>query len=208
MHFLSKFILLTIIVLVSIPKGYADSINLNEIYHDYDEVVSLSTLNGSMLIVQNEKYGVMDSRGHIIIPPNYEYIEDVTVTNDYEFIRTGNGTSQVFYIVMQQGEFGLIDEKGNLIVEPKYSDLRSLVYPSYFVISDSELSNKVALINTKGEIVNSFEFNYDSITKDPYEINSKIYMLNMDAGIVDIYDSQLNKIDVISYEEFKQIVKD
>lgn len=60
----------------------------------------------NQIFVQSEKYGLMNTKGEIVINPIYDNIEYVIDTE--------------YYIVKNENKFGLFDENGNVMKEVKY----------------------------------------------------------------------------------------
>jgi hypothetical protein len=74
----------------------------------YDEVRDLYH-DGLVLVRQGPKWGVVDNRGRLRLPAEYDAIRAVE-QNGYQFP-----------IVEQQGRFGYLGPDGKLLVPPKYS---------------------------------------------------------------------------------------
>lgn len=59
------------------------------------------------VIKQNDKYGLINSKGRVVVEPKWDYIL---------------GESEGVYPVELDSLWGYIDRKGNVIIEPKYWD--------------------------------------------------------------------------------------
>jgi hypothetical protein len=73
----------------------------------YDEIQE--NYNGLLFVRQGTKWGVLNSKGKVALPLEYDAIRAVEANNF------------AYPIVEQQGRFGYLDEDGRLLVAPKYS---------------------------------------------------------------------------------------
>jgi len=93
------------------------------------------------VIKQNEKYGLINSKGEIVVKPVWDYIL---------------GKSEGIYPVEIDSVWGYIDRKGKVIIEPQYWDADFFDEGFACVGSTKE---KYGFINTKGDTV--IDFIYD-----------------------------------------------
>lgn len=66
--------------------------------------------NGLYPIKKNGKWGIIDKRGNIIIPPNYDAISSFKHQN--------------YAVVQNKGKSGLVDSRGKFVFQPTFDDIR------------------------------------------------------------------------------------
>jgi hypothetical protein len=93
------------------------------------------------VIKQNDKYGLINSKGEIIVAPKWDYIL---------------GESENFYPVALNDLWGYIDRKGNVRIKPQYLDV-DFFYEGLACVGNS--NQKYGFINKKGDTI--IDFNYD-----------------------------------------------
>lgn len=93
------------------------------------------------VIKYGDKYGLIDSRGKIVVQPKWDYIL---------------GASEELYPVEKDSVWGFIDRKGNVAIEPKYWDANFFNQGLACVKNENE---KYGFINKKGDTV--IQFKYD-----------------------------------------------
>jgi len=150
---------------------------------------------------QSNKYGYMNSRGEVVIPPNFEYAEDFV--DGMAIVKTGNG-------------YGVIDKSGRYILQPIYSGCKLLgngliAYEAYkWKLKDAEgkdigalefddimkfseglaavkIGDKWGFINTGGELV--IEPVYDFAAN--FEDSLCSVQINDRWGLIDIYGNKI-----------------
>jgi WG containing repeat len=99
-----------------------------------------------------EKYGVLDYKGQILLPPQYDNVH--YMKGDTFEVKVGN-------------KKGLVNSKGRVIVQPKYLSINFTSLPNIFQIIDTitsyenGYSNETeirGLLNDKGEVILSINF--------------------------------------------------
>ena len=87
----------------------------------YDEIDTLQTKEGELLVKKDGKYGVVNIKGVTLVKPQYDKIEAD------KFYEEGNGYKKAGYIVSETTEegyrYGYVNLAGKEIIEVKYNDL-------------------------------------------------------------------------------------
>ena len=87
----------------------------------YDEIDTLQTKEGELLVKKDGKYGVINIKGVTLVKPQYDKIEAD------KFYEEGNGYKKAGYIVSETTEegyrYGYVNLAGKEIIEVKYNDL-------------------------------------------------------------------------------------
>jgi copper amine oxidase domain protein len=120
---------------------------------------------------QNNKYGLMDTQGNIIVEPMYQYItffdnnQDVleTVTNDrkkglinkngeiilepiYDEIEESMNNKNEYIVIRSEDYkryYGIYNKSGRVVLEPKYTDYESIIFGDkrIFIVHIGERTN-------------------------------------------------------------------
>jgi len=93
------------------------------------------------VIKQNDKYGLINAKGKIVVKPQWDYIL---------------GESEGVYPVEFDSLWGYIDRKGKVIIEPNYWDV-DFFDEGYACVGNS--NEMYGFINTKGDTVIDFKYN-------------------------------------------------
>lgn len=87
----------------------------------YDEIDTLQTKEGELLVKKEGKYGVINIKGATLVKPQYDKIEAD------KFYEEGNSYKKAGYIVSKTTEegyrYGYVNLDGKEIIEVKYNDL-------------------------------------------------------------------------------------
>lgn len=182
---------------------------------------------GDFFIVSvNEKLGVIDEKGNLLIEPQFDEIGDFfdglapasingkcgIINKKGDFVlkpkyQKINYLDNGLYSAKLNGKFGMINRKGDFIVEPKYDNLfkqSSSFKPNTeknLNLYRIKLKNKVGLINEKGKII--VEPKFDLIY--PFQANIAKFELNKKMGLIDKTGKVLvdAKYDDITYSKDK-----
>ena len=122
--------------------------NKTEIY----EIISTME-NGYSIVKRDQKYGLIDRNGELIIPFEYEeigeFVDDFVVASKCFHYETGRVHGcQILY--------GCIDKKENIIIPFEYQKIYKLVKN----IARAIKNNKWGYINKQGKTVISFDYEY------------------------------------------------
>ena len=125
---------------------------------EYDEITSLKSVEGNLVIKKDNKVGIANTVGQIIIPTHYK---DVRILQE--------GYKNEYMIIDENGNAGIISTSGTTIVNPAYKDIKYINSTEIYV---AKIDEKWSLINKKGEVLNS---DYDDYTysKGDYVIVKK-----------------------------------
>lgn len=92
------------------------------------------------VIKLNDKYGLIDAKGKVVVEPQWDYIL---------------GESEGFYPVELDSVWGYIDRKGNVIIEPQYWDA-DFFDEGYACVGNSD--EKFGFIDKKGDTIIPFKY--------------------------------------------------
>ena len=113
--------------------------------------------NGLTIVEKNDKYGILNKKGKIVIPAKYDFIH-FNVENTFE-MKDSVGTIQ------KDGKVGLVNSKGKIIVPlKKYDRLDIYNIGTYYVVRKQNGDYKYGLIHKDGTATRP---KYDGI--DSYE---------------------------------------
>lgn len=157
--------------------------------------IGYTFVNGHTLVKKNDKVGVMNDKGEIVISLLYNGIDIQAFAKDSVIL------------VIQNGKYGYIDKAGNILIPIKYEDIGNYHNGQYRV----KENGKWGLVNVKGDIL--LPIMYSNIVKpfcDGYatvEIRSGEDTINNEKsklkkyGYVDtLHNEFLYETDSISYE--------
>ncbi len=125
-------------------KGYSSVEPIQNV--DSQNVV---TYEGEILKVRkDDKYGIIDYKGHELLPCQYDAIEPI------------KGTRKSI-LIQKDGKYGLMDDTGSIIIETEYAEIKALneEYSNGYVVKNSD--GKYGLIKYTKEMV--LEVKYDAI---------------------------------------------
>ncbi|MCK8142567.1 WG repeat-containing protein [Flavobacterium sp. I-SCBP12n] len=91
-------------------KHYEKEINVNE-FVKFKDVQQFSK-NENQIIKNENKFGVINSTGKIIIPCDYDYIENIYLSKEY--------------VVKKNNKFGIINSVNKIVVEIEYDNFKKL----------------------------------------------------------------------------------
>lgn len=189
---MKKKILIPIIVFITIVIGIIILLNVNK-KHKLEKYVK-PEYNYFVMFSDEDKVGVIDKKGKLLIEPKYL---DVFIPNPSKDVFICYENSEKFKILNSSGKelfkeyddvtalqtselnldfekkflrfkkddkYGLIDYDGNVIVSANYDELTSLKNKPGEILAKKK--DKVGVLNSNGEI--KIEIKYDSIIGDEY----------------------------------------
>lgn len=120
----------------------------------YDEIDTLQTKEGELLIKKDGKYGVINIKGTTLVKPQYDKIE---ADNFYD---EENGYKKSGYIVCKTTEegyrYGYVNLEGKEVVEVKYNDLNRITEinsnDTYIICAEN---GKYGLLKNNKKIINN-----------------------------------------------------
>jgi len=98
--------------------------------------------NGFAVVEKDGRYGIINRLGDFVVKPMYDDI--------------GEGSEGLFY-VEKDGQYGYVNEQGQEIIKPSYAD--ALSFHNGVAVVTNEIDKK-ALINTHGEQITPFEYDW------------------------------------------------
>ena len=172
-------------------------VNRSSDYHILDNIVVNDET--AFVVASVGKQGIINANGEVLLPFDYESIGSFLVRqydqdyDSYDYTR--------YFIVKQDGLFGLLDSNLKAAISPTYKYLARLKNHPYFVvansISESKQPVKYGLIDIKGNIVKSVE--YDAISIDP---DNDDYIIVKKGSKVEYYNEKVELgLDVVVIEE-------
>lgn len=162
----------------------------------YDEIKLMDSDNNLYVATNEEKQGVIDINGNIIIHLEYEQIGIDASPFTQNDIKTGYILADTLIPAKKDSLWGFFDKKGNLISNFQYTDIGC-------VANNSQNANNLVVIPDYDVIVVSKEDKFTLITLQGKEVFpcvlDDIYML-ITAGTKQYYMTyQDNQIEVLSY---------
>lgn len=127
----------------------------------YEKIESLKNKPGSILVKKDGLYGILNSKGEIVIAAKYNSIKSD------EYCSEVDGYAKTGYIVSEKTKtgiiFGYVDYTGKVLVKPKYESIsRALEYQDediFLVVMEN--GKKGVIKNKKNIIKNNYqEINY------------------------------------------------
>lgn len=131
------------VISINNKKAVIDNEFNCKIKSEYDDIIPLNIR--LFKIQKNNKWGVIDENGSIIIPLDYDYMLYNPDINDK------------LLVVKQAEKFGIIDNKNNTVVKFEYDFIWSADFISFMALKN----NKFGVIDQNNEII--IPFIYDSI---------------------------------------------
>ena len=156
---------------------------------------------GDLFVVSvNEKLGVIDEKGSLLIEPKFDYINDFVdsfapasingkwgiINKKGDFVlkpryQKINYLDNGLYSAKLNNKVVMINRKGDFIVEPKYENIFNPAFEKKVDLYRIKLKNKVGLINEKGKVIVEPKYNYI----DTFYENLVTFKLNNKFGILD-----------------------
>lgn len=135
---------------------------------EYDSIEALEGVKNSIVITKEEKLGLCNNKGDIIIEPQYKEIK--SVGDDYR-----NG----YVVVNSDNKYGLIDFTKQVILEEKYEEVKTVVGTNLYVVKEE---GKLKIINKDLETLVENKFD------DVKQINGEnlVFVKNKKYGIMNI----------------------
>ena len=129
-------------------NGYPEEVMSTNVYNQvqsqYDSIGNFD--HGTAIVKLQRLYGLIDYKGKLILPCEYEEITEVTDSVDIRFVK-------------QNSKWGITDEKGKILIKCHYDEM------SYFPDDKEhigfELNGKWGVVDIDDNI--KFQFKYDRI---------------------------------------------
>lgn len=115
--------------------------------NEFDEITSLKSVEGNLVAKKDNKLGITNTVGQIVVPVEYK---DVKILKE--------GYKNEYIIVDENDNQGIISTSGTIIIEPKYKEIKYLNSSEVYA---AKIENKWNLVNKKGEVLNN---SYDDYT--------------------------------------------
>ncbi|MGN1327343.1 MAG: WG repeat-containing protein, partial [Clostridia bacterium] len=157
-----------------------------EVIQNYDNQNSLWYEKNCLRVQKNNKYGLIDLSGKVLLDCNYDSIEPLIGVNNS-------------LITTKDGKKGLASTTGSIIIENEYSQITALTdkYEDGYIVKNDE--GKFGVVGTNKKILLPIE--YDDI-KHVYSDN--IYIAKQDGSWKIINVKEENSQD-INYDNVKSI---
>lgn len=125
---------------------------------EFDEIVSLKSVSGNLVVKKDGKVGIVNTVGQIIVPIEYK---DVKILKE--------GYKNEYIIIDENGNQGIISTSGTIIIEPNYKEVKYLNSSEVYA---TKIDEKWNLVNKKGEVLNN-EYDDYTYAKGDYIIVKK-----------------------------------
>jgi hypothetical protein len=166
--------LLGVIDYSSRKQGIVDEFG-NQVYDFiFDSVSNEGTEKEWIKVVINNKYGVINNEGQLIIPPIYRAVDGYVVTT--------NSNSVVYFCAYLDDKTGVYNKEGALIIARIYDS----VYGAYFDFAKNQVifivkkNKKFGVVDDKGEIV--IDFHYRFIKRESHYIGGLFHYTKDPTG--------------------------
>lgn len=116
---------------------------------EYQSITVLPGTKNSFILQKEDKVGLCDKQGKIIVP--VEYTEIKSIENDYQ---------KGYIVKSKEGNYGIIDFNSKVILEPKYEDIQEVSGNKTYVVKQE---GKWKLINDKQEVL--IEDKFEQVAK-------------------------------------------
>lgn len=145
--------------------------------------------NENYLVVknQNDKLGIINYEGEIIIPYKYNNIN--TLPNNH------------FIVTNTKNKYGLIDESDNEIIPCLYKVIAN--FNDYYLIVNTK--NKMALYNNEYKQIIPFKMNYNETVNYDYRGNSSsinLYKIDNNLIVINNYLELQNKTEYVYHDMY------
>lgn len=118
---------------------------------DYDEIVALKSVKENFVVKQNNKVGLVNSKGQEIIKTEYKAIKTIK-----------EGYKNEYLIMDENNNYGVISTSGTVILSPAYKEIKYLGNAENYAVM---IDNVWTLIKRNGEVLNN-TYNYISVKGD------------------------------------------
>ncbi len=115
---------------------------------EFNEIQFTRKFGQELIVNKSGKYGVFDTKGNVIVPTTYSFIENewnimviknkdetnyligskifsdsLVVDKTFEIRGKYPSDTKVYYVLYENEKYGIIDSECNKIIEPKYQDI-------------------------------------------------------------------------------------
>lgn len=150
--------------------------------------IFICKINAQLIFIKNDKYGLKDSAGHLIVKAKYDNIEKF---------------NEGIAIFKLKDKFGIINSEGKEIMEATYQAIQPRFFASTHL--NAKLAGKWGLLNLDGEVVVAPKY------ADPIDMFylSENTIVSLSKSII-VATGEVNKmygvIDNISFKEIVSLV--
>ncbi len=151
--------------------------------------------NYSVTVDKNDKYGVINKEGDILIENKYNYIQ--YLYDNYFIVGGETGKSGIINEKGEENKYGVINKEGDILIENKYNYIQYL-YDNYFIVGGE--TGKSGIINEKGEEI--LPIKYEVIQK----LDKNDIVQAMIGNVLELYSKDMKNI--VSMENGKLEIND
>lgn len=157
-----------------------------EVIQNYDKQNNIWYEKSCLKVKKNNKYGLTDLSGKVLLECNYDSIEPIIGVNSS-------------LVTTKDGKKGLVSTTGSIIIENEYADIKALTgeYENGYIVKNSE--GKIGVIGTNKKILLPIE--YDDI-KNVYAEDTYVAKENGSWKIINVKDSTSNSMN---YDDVKSM---
>lgn len=157
-----------------------------EVIQNYDNQNSLWYEKNCLIVQKNNKYGLIDLSGKVLLDCNYDNIEPIIGVNNS-------------LITTKDGKKGLVSTTGSIIIENEYSQISALTdkYEDGYIVKNDE--GKFGVVGTNKKILLPIEYND---IKHVYSDNTYVAKQDSDWQIINVEEETAKDIN---YDDVKSI---
>ena len=115
---------------------------------EYDKITAMEEIENSMIIQKDNKVGIVNSKGSIIVEPIYKEVK-----------KLGETYKEGYITINDENKYGIVSTTKKQVLENKYDKIEQVYLENYYVVTEN---GKKELINTSGETI--IENGFDEIT--------------------------------------------
>ena len=151
---------------------------------EYDEITTLTGIENSLILTKDNKKGLANDKGNIIIEALYKNI-----------INLGETYKEGYITIDEQGKYGLISTTKKQILENKFDEIKQIYLNNYYIVKENGVDK---IINSSGEqILENLVNQVQSVTQRGFIIKEN-----------DLYgevNSSGEKLIEAKYQDLKEI---
>ncbi|WEK54411.1 MAG: WG repeat-containing protein [Candidatus Cohnella colombiensis] len=113
--------------------------------------------NGLAIFIKENKYGVVNNKGKVIIPPNYDRIRLIRSFPKQTGSRVLRTEDTSLFLLDKNDKYGLADSTGKIIVKPEWNSIGDFSEG----LAEVQKGGKYGFIDMKGRIVVTPQFDWE-----------------------------------------------
>ena len=153
--------------------GLIDLTGLEILACEYDEISALRGIENSIIIKKENKIGLVNDKGSILIEPNFKEIKNL-----------GETYKEGYITITEDGKYGAVSTTKKQLLENKYEEIMQVYMPSYYLVKEE---GKLKVINASGNTIleNGFDDIKSETSRGLIFIKSNLYgEINQSAEVI------------------------